>query len=98
MISLARYAEDAKVITDNLQLNVHGGADRLTVNSWYTNGSYQTEVIRAQDGRTLLNTQVDQLIQAMAQFSADNGGITWDQAIEQNPNGVEAVLAWYWQP
>jgi len=83
--------------SNNLQLSLHGGTDRLTVNSWYTNTSYQTEVIRANGGRTLLNNQVEQLIQAMAQFSADNGGITWDQAIDQRPGEVEAILAAHWQ-
>lgn len=52
----------------------------------------------SRDNNALLNTQVDLLIQAMAQFSASNGGITWDQAIDQNPNEVQAVLAAYWQP
>jgi hypothetical protein len=33
----------------------------------------------------------------MAQFSANNGGITWDQAIDQNPTQVQAVIAAYWQ-
>lgn len=83
--------------TNNLQLNLHGGTDRLTVSNWYTNASYQTEIIRAADGRTLLNTQVEQLIQAMAQFTATNGYSTWDQAIDQNPSGVEGVLVGYWQ-
>ena len=83
--------------SNNLQLSLHGSTDRLTVTNWYTNTRYQTEVIQAQDGRTLLNTQVDQLIQAMTQFTATNGYSTWDQAIDQNPSGVEGVLAGYWQ-
>ena len=33
----------------------------------------------------------------MATFSANNGGITWDQAIDQNPNEVQGTLAAYWQ-
>ncbi len=82
---------------NNLQMKLHGGTDSLTVNAWYGGTSNQTEILRAQDSSTLLNTQVDQLIQAMAQFSADHGGITWDQAIDQNPNEVQAVLAAYWQ-
>jgi len=40
----------------------------------------------------LLNTQVDQLIQAMASFSQQTG-LTWDQAIDQRPQDVQAVLA-----
>ena len=82
----------------NLQMSIHGGTDKLTLQSWYSSTVYQTEVFKSTDNSALLNTQIDQLIQAMAQFSADNGGITWDQAIDQRPQDVETVLAAYWQP
>ena len=81
----------------NLQMSVHGGTDKLTVQSWYAGTAYQTEVFKASDNSTLANTQVANLIQAMAQFSATHGGITWDQAIDQNPNDVQSVIAAYWQ-
>ena len=82
----------------NLVMNLHGGTETLTVQSWYSGTQYQTEVIQAQDGSTLQSTQVANLIQAMATFSANNGGISWDQAITQNPNEVQAILTAYWQP
>jgi Ca2+-binding RTX toxin-like protein len=82
----------------NLVINRHGSADSVTVQNWYGGSACQTEVFQAADGSTLLNTRVDQLIQAMAQFSATHGGVTWDQAIDQNPNEVEAVISAYWQP
>ncbi len=82
---------------DNLLMSLHGTTDSLSITSWYTGTANQTEVFQAADGSTLANTQVDQLIQAMAQFSANNGGITWDQAIDQNPNDVQAVISAYWQ-
>ncbi|MDO8598352.1 MAG: hypothetical protein Q7R45_17215, partial [Sulfuricaulis sp.] len=82
----------------NLLMSLHGTTDSLNINSWYSGAAYQTEVFKAANNSTLLNTQVDQLIQAMAQFSTTHGGITWDQAIDQNPNEVQAVIAAYWQP
>ncbi len=82
---------------NNLIISLHGGTDTLTVQNWYLGSQYQTEVIKANDGSTLQNSQVANLIQAMATFSANNGGITWDQAIDQNPTEVQAVLAAYWQ-
>ena len=81
----------------NLLMSVHGATDSLNIGSWYSGAANQTEVFKASDNSTLANTQVDQLIQAMAQFSANNGGVTWDQAIDQNPTEVQAVLAAYWQ-
>ena len=45
---------------------------------------------------TMLNTQVDQLIKAMATFTQQTG-LSWDQAIDQQPQNVETVLAASWQ-
>src|SRR5262249_38151133 len=81
----------------NLLMKLHGTNDSLTVQSWQNGTAYQTEVFRAQDGSTLLHTQVNQLIQAMATFSASHGGISWDQAIQDYPNEVQTVLAAHWQ-
>jgi Ca2+-binding RTX toxin-like protein len=82
---------------NNLAIALHGSADKATVQSWYSGTAYQTEVIQAGDGSKLLNNQVDQLIQAMASYTASTG-LTWDQAIDQRPQEVQAVLAGYWQP
>ncbi|MCK7498081.1 MAG: hypothetical protein MZW92_50775 [Comamonadaceae bacterium] len=75
----------------------HGSSDSISVQSWDSGAANQVEVFRAADGSTLLNTQVDQLIQAATQFSASTG-LAWDQAIDQRPQEVQAVLAAYWQP
>jgi hypothetical protein len=71
----------------NLLLQLHGTNDSRTVQSWQTGTANQTEVFRAQDGSTLLHTQVNQLIQAMATFSASHSSIS-----------VQTVLAAYWHP
>lgn len=82
---------------NDLQVRLHGGTDTLTVNSWYRAASFEVEQLQSQDNRVLLNHQIDQLIQAMATFSANNGGITWDQAVDQRPQEVEAIISAYWQ-
>jgi hypothetical protein len=81
----------------SLRIAVQGSSDRVEVQSWYWGGVNQVEVIRAGDGRQLLNTQVEQLIQAMASYSAQTG-LTWEQAIAQRPEDVETILAAHWQP
>ena len=43
-----------------------------------------------------LKTPVDQLIQAMAPITQQTG-LSWDQAIDQQPQNVQAVLAASWQ-
>jgi Ca2+-binding RTX toxin-like protein len=82
---------------NSLAMALHGSTDKATVQSWYSGTAYQTEVIQAGDGSRLLSNQVDQLIQAMASYTASTG-LTWDQAIDQRPQEVQAVLAGYWQP
>jgi Ca2+-binding RTX toxin-like protein len=81
---------------NDLRLSIHGSSDRITVQNWYAGTSNRTETIQAGNGQTLLNTQVDQLIQAMAAFSQQSG-LTWDQAIDQRPQEVQTVLAASWQ-
>jgi len=81
---------------NDLRIALHGTTDRVTIENWYSNpAAAQVETIQA-GGQTLLNTQVDQLIQAMASFSQQTG-LSWDQAIEQRPQEVQAILAASWQ-
>ena len=83
---------------NDLRIAIHGSTDQVTVQNWYSAPTTaQVETIQAGNGQTLLSTQVDQLIQAMATFSANNGGITWDQALDQQPQNVQTVLAASWQ-
>jgi trimeric autotransporter adhesin len=81
---------------NNLRLSIHGSTDQVTIQNWYTSSANRTEAIQAGNGQTMLSTQVDQLIQAMAGFTQQTG-LTWDQAIDQRPQEVQAVLAASWQ-
>lgn len=44
----------------------------------------------------LLNSQVEQLIQAMASFSAESG-LTWEQALLDRPDDVQALVTAHWK-
>jgi Ca2+-binding RTX toxin-like protein len=81
---------------NDLRILLHGSSDQLTIQGWYSGTAAQAEILRAGTGEQLLNAQVDQLIQAMAAFSAQTG-LTWDQAIDQRPEDVETILAASWQ-
>jgi Ca2+-binding RTX toxin-like protein len=84
---------------NDLRLAIHGGTDQVTIQNWYANPTTaQVETIQAGND-TLLNTQVDQLIQAMAQFTTDTG-LSWDQGIDGTPQQlaqVQTILAANWQ-
>lgn len=81
---------------NDLRLSIHGSSDQVMVQNWYSSNNNRIETIQAGNGQTLLSTQVDQLIQAMASFSQQSG-LTWDQAIDQRPQDVQTVLAGSWQ-
>jgi len=70
--------------------------DTIDIQDWYLGSEFQTEIFRDSEGSTLMNTQVDQLIQALAAFSADSG-MGWEEAVQQRPEDVEAILAAAWQ-
>ncbi len=84
-LAISRQAND-------LRLAIHGSTDRITLQNWYLGTNNQIETIEAGNGQTLLSSQVDQLIQAMAQFTQQTG-LTWDQGIDQRPQDVQVVLA-----
>lgn len=81
---------------NDLRVTIHGSSDQITVQNWYGSTANQIETLQAGNGQTLVSTQVDQLIQAMAGFTQQTG-LTWDQAIDQQPQQVQAVLAASWQ-
>ena len=72
------------------------GGDTIAVQDWYQGSASQIEIVQAGDGRRLAAGQVDQLIQAMASYSAGSG-LSWANAVTQRPAEVEAVLAAHWQ-
>jgi Ca2+-binding RTX toxin-like protein len=54
---------------NDLQVSIIGTADKMTVQNWYQGNQYRVEQIKAGDGKVLIGTQVENLVQAMAGFS-----------------------------
>ncbi|MDR4466348.1 MAG: hypothetical protein MRJ66_19005 [Nitrospira sp.] len=81
---------------NDLRLAIHGTSDQVSIENWYLGEGHQVEAIQVGNGQILLNTQVDQLIHAMAAFT-EQTGLSWDQAIDQRPQDVQAVLVASWQ-
>jgi Ca2+-binding RTX toxin-like protein len=80
---------------NNLKIAIYGSSDQVTIQDWYKGAANQTETIQAGDGSQLVNTKVDQLIQAMATYTAGSG-LSWDQALTQKPEDVKTILAANW--
>jgi Ca2+-binding RTX toxin-like protein len=80
---------------DHLRIALYGTSDQVTIENWYNGTANQTELIQAGNGQQLLNSQVDQLIQAMAGFTSQTG-LSWEEAVAQRPEDVQAILAANW--
>ena len=79
---------------NNLKVSVIGTDDSVTVSNWYSNSNYQVESIQVDAGMVLANTQVQQLVDAMAAFSPPAAGqLTLPDDVRA---GLEPVLAANW--
>ncbi|MCF6323456.1 MAG: hypothetical protein L3J89_03885 [Gammaproteobacteria bacterium] len=80
---------------DNLNVSVIGTADQLVVSNWYGDDAYQVDRFEVADGAYLLDTQVDQLVSAMAAFNPPAlGELTLSPDLQ---TGLQPVIAAAWQ-
>ena len=64
-----------KNVGNDLEISLIGTADKATVQNWYVDRQYQIEQIKV-SGKTLLNTDVERLVHAMAAFAPPASGQT----------------------
>ncbi len=80
---------------NNLDVSIIGTTDKLTMTNWYLGSQYHVEQFKTSDGKTLLDSQVQNLVSAMAAFSPPAAGQTTlsaSYAASLNP-----VIAANWQ-
>jgi hypothetical protein len=81
---------------NNLVIDELGTNGQITVSGWFNNAGSQVESIHA-GGLELDNSQVSQLIQAMASFSAHNAGFSASQAIAMPTDStLQAAITASW--
>ena len=82
-------------VGNNLEVDIIGTTDKFTLTNWYLGSQYHVEQFKTSDGKVLLDSQVQSLVQAMAAFSPPAMGQTTlsaSYAATLNP-----VLAANWQ-
>jgi Ca2+-binding RTX toxin-like protein len=77
-----------------LEVSVIGTSDKLTINNWYTGSAYHVEQFKTADGKTLLDSQVENLVQAMASFSPPAAGQTTLPQTYQDALGSTIAANW----
>jgi Ca2+-binding RTX toxin-like protein len=77
----------------NLEISVIGTADKVTLSGWYS--GYRIEEFKTADGKTLLDNDVQNLVQAMAAFAPPAAGQT--TLPESYASALSTVIAANWQ-
>lgn len=79
----------------DLQVTVIGTSDKLTIANWFAGTQYHVEQFKTSDGKTLLDSQVQNLVDAMAGFAPPAAGQTTLSPSYQSRLG--GVIAANWQ-
>ena len=80
---------------NNLEVSIIGTSDKLTMGNWYLGNQYHVEQFKTSNGKTLLDSQVHNLVNAMAAFSPPAAGQTSLPAAYAS--ALNPVLAANWQ-
>ena len=59
---------------NNLEVSVIGTTDSMTLSNWYLGNQHHVEQFKTSDGKVLLDSQVQNLVQAMAAFAPPAAG------------------------
>ncbi|MBI5898514.1 MAG: calcium-binding protein [Rhodocyclales bacterium] len=82
-------------VGNNLEASIIGMTDKLINENWYLGSSYHVEQFKTADGKLLLDSQVENLVQAMAAFAPPSAGQTSLPAAYQEV--LAPLIAANWQ-
>jgi Ca2+-binding RTX toxin-like protein len=80
---------------NHLEISLIGTTDKVTVANWYLGEDRHIEMLQLANGQQLLDTQVQNLVQAMATFSPPAAGQT--TLPESHAAALNTVIAANWQ-
>ncbi|WP_024671377.1 calcium-binding protein, partial [Pseudomonas tremae] len=79
----------------DLEVSIVGTADKVVVSNWYASNDYHVDQFRTADGKTLLDSQVQSLVDSMASFGVDAGAESSLTSAQHSQ--LEVVLAASWK-
>ena len=80
---------------NTLEVSIIGTSDKLSLSNWYLGDPYHVEQFKTSDGRTLLDSQVQNLVNAMAAFAPPAMGQT--NLSSAYASQLQPVIAANWQ-
>lgn len=80
---------------NDLHIQIRDTSDSVTISKHYVSPSHQLERFQLSDGRTLLGSDAEKLVQAMSGFAPSTTGQITLSTDEQNT--LNAVIAAYWK-
>ncbi|MGE5492424.1 MAG: calcium-binding protein, partial [Actinomycetota bacterium] len=82
-------------VSNDLEVSIIGTSDKVTIQDWYSGSAHHVEQFKTADNKVLLDTRVENLVQAMASFSPPAAGQTTLPQTYQNT--LAPVIAANWQ-
>ncbi len=79
----------------NLDVRIIGTDDMFTIGNWYTGNANRVEQFKAGDGRILIESQVQSLVQAMAAFAPPGSGQTTLPVSYQSSLEILVASSWH---
>ncbi len=81
-------------VSSNLEVSIIGTSDKAIITNWYAGNQYKVEQFQTADNQTLLSSQVDALVSAMAAFSPPPPGQT--TLTPEQQSALSPVIAANW--
>ena len=81
-------------VGSDLEVSIIGTTDKLVMSNWYSGSQYHVEQFKSGNGKTLLDSQVQNLVSAMAGFTPPAAGVTTLPA--NYATALQPVLAANW--
>jgi len=82
-------------VDNHLEVSIIGTADKVRIDNWYSGNANHVEQFKTADNKILLDSQVENLVNAMAAFAPPSAGQT---TLPQNyQDQLGSVIAANWQ-
>lgn len=80
--------------TTSTQVQISQSNDQVTLENWYSSSQTQLDLLQLADGKSLLNSEVQLLVEAMAQFAPSATNTITLPTADYNTLSAKIIAAW----